>query len=148
MLAIAEQIDEIGYHSLEAWGAEQLLILAFVSSKARSLGSSTPVPGRDRKTPPPDVTGADKIFLGYKHYPDDVVREFCLRAVDNGISIIRIFDALNDVRNMETAIKASKEAGAHVQGTISYTISPVHDIDSYVKLAKDLKELWFRFDLH
>jgi oxaloacetate decarboxylase alpha subunit len=80
-------------------------------------------------------------ILGYRHYPDDVVSEFCKRAVDNGISIVRIFDALNDIRNMELAIKASKEAGAHVQGAISYTVSPVHDIDSYVKLAKNLAQL-------
>ena len=80
-------------------------------------------------------------LLGYRHYPDDVVRAFCFKAKENGITIFRIFDALNDPRNMETAIKACKEAGAHVQGTICYTISPVHNIDSYVELAKQLKEM-------
>lgn len=139
MLAIAEQIDEIGFHSLEAWGG------ATFDSCLRFLKEDPWVRLRRlkaviRKTPLQMLLRGQNI-LGYKHYPDDVVREFCFRAVENGISIIRIFDALNDVRNMETAIKASKEAGAHVQGAISYTISPVHNIDSYVKLAKALKEL-------
>ncbi len=139
MMAIAEAIDEIGYHSLEAWGGATFdTCLRFLKEypwvRLRQLKAVI------KKTPLQMLLRGQNI-LGYKHYPDDVVREFCLRAVENGISIIRIFDALNDVRNMETAIKASKEAGAHVQGGISYTISPVHDIDSYVKLAKDLKEL-------
>jgi len=139
MLKVAEQIDEIGYHSLEAWGG------ATFDSCLRFLKEDPWVRLRRlkaviKKTPLQMLLRGQNI-LGYKHYPDDVVREFCLRAVDNGISIIRIFDALNDVRNMETAIRASKEAGAHVQGTISYTISPVHNIDSYIKLAKELKAL-------
>jgi oxaloacetate decarboxylase alpha subunit len=139
MMAVAEAIDEIGYHSLEAWGG------ATFDSCLRFLNEDPWVRLRRlkaviRKTPLQMLLRGQNI-LGYKHYPDDVVREFCKRAVDNGIGIIRIFDAVNDVRNMETAIKASKEAGAHVQGTVVYTISPVHNIEAYVKLAKELKEL-------
>lgn len=139
MMAVAEAIDEVGYHSLEAWGG------ATFDSCLRFLKEDPWVRLRRlkaviRKTPLQMLLRGQNI-LGYKHYPDDVVREFCKRAVDNGIGIIRVFDAVNDIRNMETAIKASKEAGAHVQGTVVYTISPVHNIEAYVKLAKELKEL-------
>jgi oxaloacetate decarboxylase alpha subunit len=139
MMAIAEAIDEVGFHSLEAWGG------ATFDSCLRFLKEDPWVRLRKlraviRKTPLQMLLRGQNI-LGYRHYPDDVVSEFCKRAVDNGISIIRIFDALNDIRNMELAIKVSKEAGAHVQGAISYTVSPVHDIDAYVKLAKELAQL-------
>lgn len=138
-MAIAEAIDEVGFHSLEAWGG------ATFDSCLRFLKEDPWVRLRKlkaviRKTPLQMLLRGQNI-LGYRHYPDDVVSEFCKRAVDNGISIVRIFDALNDIRNMELAIKVSKEAGAHVQGAISYTVSPVHDIDSYVKLAKNLAQL-------
>lgn len=139
MMAVAEAIDEVGYHSLEAWGG------ATFDSCLRFLKEDPWVRLRRlraviRKTPLQMLLRGQNI-LGYHHYPDEVVREFCHRAVDNGVGIIRVFDAVNDIRNMEVAIKASKEAGAHVQGTVVYTISPVHDIDAYVKLAKGLKEL-------
>lgn len=139
MMAVAEAIDEIGYYSLEAWGG------ATFDSCLRFLKEDPWVRLRRlkaviRKTPLQMLLRGQNI-LGYRHYPDDVVKEFCKRAVDNGIGIIRIFDAVNDVRNMEVAIKASKEAGAHVQGTVVYTISPVHNIEAYIKLAKELKEL-------
>lgn len=139
MMAVAEALDEVGYHSLEAWGG------ATFDSCLRFLKEDPWVRLRRlkavlRKTPLQMLLRGQNI-LGYRHYPDEVVREFCKRAVDNGISIIRVFDALNDTRNMEMAIRASKDAGAHVQGTVVYTISPVHNIDAYVKLGKDLKEL-------
>lgn len=138
-MAVAEAVDEVGFHSLEAWGG------ATFDSCLRFLKEDPWVRLRKlkaviRKTPLQMLLRGQNI-LGYRHYPDDVVSEFCKRAVDNGISIIRIFDALNDIRNMELSIKVSKEAGAHVQGTISYTVSPVHDIDSYVKLANSLAQL-------
>lgn len=138
MMAVAEQIDEVGYHSLEAWGGATFdTCLRFLKEdpwvRLRRLRAVI------RKTPLQMLLRGQNI-LGYRHYPDDVVREFCLRAVDNGIGIVRIFDALNDIRNMEVAIQASKEAGAHVQGTIVYTISPVHDLAAYVSLGKGLKE--------
>ena len=75
-------------------------------------------------------------LLGYKHYPDDVVRKFVELSVKNGIDIIRIFDALNDVRNIRVAVEETVKHGAHASGAISYTTSPVHNLESYVKLAK------------
>jgi oxaloacetate decarboxylase alpha subunit len=80
-------------------------------------------------------------ILGYKHYSDDVVKKFVEKAVSNGIDIIRIFDALNDMENLEVAMKATKEMGAHAQGTISYTISPVHNTEHFIKVAKTLKDM-------
>ena len=80
-------------------------------------------------------------LLGYKHYADDVVEYFVQKAIANGIDIIRIFDALNDVRNIETAIKACKKEGGHAQGTVCYTISPVHNLELFVKDAKTLVEM-------
>ena len=80
-------------------------------------------------------------ILGYKHYPDDVVEEFVKKAIENGIDIVRIFDALNDLRNLETSIKAVKKYGGHAQGAISYTVSPVHNNVYYVNLAKDMVDM-------
>ena len=80
-------------------------------------------------------------ILGYKHYPDDVVEEFVKKSVYNGIDIIRIFDALNDLRNIDVALNATKKAGAHAQGAISYTISPVHTTETYVNLAKNIRDM-------
>lgn len=139
MMAVAEAIDDVGFHSLEAWGG------ATFDSCLRFLKEDPWVRLRRlraviKKTPLQMLLRGQNL-LGYHHYPDDLVREFCFRAVENGISIMRIFDALNDLRNMEVAIKASKEAGAHVQGSISYTISPVHNMEMFVQLAKELEEL-------
>ncbi len=139
MLKVAAAIDEIGFHSLEAWGGATFdTALRFLNedpwTRLRLLR------GTIQKTPLQMLLRGQNL-LGYRHYPDDVVRAFCFKAKENGITIFRIFDALNDPRNMETAIKACKEAGAHVQGAICYTISPVHNIDSYVELAKQLKEM-------
>lgn len=139
MMAVAEAMDEIGFHSLEAWGGATFdSCLRFLKEdpwiRLRRLKAVI------QKTPLQMLLRGQNV-LGYRHYPDEVVREFCRRAVDNGISIIRVFDALNDIRNMEVAIEASKEAGAHVQGTVVYTISPVHNIDAYIKLAKELAQL-------
>ena len=78
-------------------------------------------------------------MLGYRHYADDVVEYFVQKSVDNGIDIIRIFDALNDIRNLETAIKATKKEKAHMQAAISYTTSPVHNVDYFVNYAKQLE---------
>ncbi len=81
-------------------------------------------------------------LVGYKHYPDDVVRNFVEKSYENGIDVFRIFDALNDIRNMELSIKVAKEQGAHVQGTISYTTSPFHTLEKYVEFAKELESTW------
>ncbi len=139
MMDVAEAIDQIGYHSLEAWGGATFdTCLRFLNEdpwvRLRRLKAVI------KKTPLQMLLRGQNI-LGYRHYPDDVLRAFCYKAKANGIDIFRIFDALNDPRNMEMAIKACKEAGAHVQGGICYTISPVHNIDSYIKLAKELKEM-------
>ncbi|NLY90417.1 MAG: oxaloacetate decarboxylase subunit alpha [Firmicutes bacterium] len=139
MMEVAEAIDQIGFHSLEAWGGATFdTCLRFLNEdpwvRLRRLKAVI------KKTPLQMLLRGQNL-LGYRHYPDDVLRAFCYKARENGIDIFRIFDALNDPRNMEMAIKACKEAGAHVQGAISYTISPVHNIDSYVKLAKELKEM-------
>ena len=80
-------------------------------------------------------------LLGYKHYPDDVVRLFVKKSVENGIDIIRIFDALNDVRNIEVAVDETLKNGAIASGTICYTLSPIHNLESYVKLAKQIESL-------
>ena len=80
-------------------------------------------------------------ILGYKHYADDVVDAFCRKSIENGIDIIRIFDALNDVRNLEQAIKSTKKYGGIVEATLSYTISPIHNEDYFVKLAKELEQM-------
>lgn len=80
-------------------------------------------------------------ILGYKHYADDVVEQFCRKAIENGIDVIRIFDALNDIRNLESAIKFTKKYGGHCEPALSYTISPVHNEDYFVKLAKELVQM-------
>jgi len=139
MTAVAEAVDEIGYHSLECWGGATFdSALRFLQEdpwfRLRRLRAVI------RKTPLQMLLRGQNI-LGYRHYPDDVVQEFCHRAVTNGIGIVRVFDALNDIRNMETAVKASKEAGAHVQGTVVYTTSPVHDVDSFLHTARGLVEM-------
>jgi oxaloacetate decarboxylase alpha subunit len=139
MMAVAEAIDEVGFHSLEAWGGATFdTCLRFLKEdpwvRLRRLKAVI------QKTPLQMLLRGQNI-LGYRHYPDDVLRAFCYKAKENGIDIFRIFDALNDLRNMETAIKACKETGAHVQGSISYTLSPVHSVDAFVKLAKEMKDL-------
>jgi len=139
MLPIVDVIDEVGYHSIEMWGG------ATFDSALRFLHEDPwerlrKIRKRAKKTKLQMLLRGQNL-LGYKHYPDDVVTEFVKRSVANGMDIIRIFDALNDVRNLETAVRATKDAGGHAQGTIVYTISPVHTLDAYVKTAKELVEL-------
>ncbi len=139
MIPVAELIDNVGYHSLEVWGG------ATFDSCIRYLNEDPWIRLRTlrkhfKKTKLQMLLRGQNL-VGYRHYPDDVVEAFVKKAVDNGLDIIRIFDALNDTRNMEFSMKVAKEAGAHVQGAISYTISPVHNIDFYLKMAKELEEL-------
>lgn len=136
MIPVLEQLDDIGFHALEAWGGATFdACLRFLNEdpweRLRTLKKYCP------KTPLQMLLRGQNI-LGYNHYADDVVQEFIKRSVDNGMGIMRIFDALNDVRNLETSIRTAKAAGAHVQGAIVYTISPHHTRESFVKLAKDL----------
>lgn len=138
MIPLLEQLDDAGYFSLEAWGGATFdSCLRFLNEdpweRLRQLRKYL------KKTPIQMLLRGQNV-LGYNHYADDVVIEFVKRAVDNGVSVIRIFDALNDVRNMEVSIKAAKEAGAHVQGAFVYTISPYHDNQSFLNVAKDLVE--------
>ncbi len=139
MLPALEQLDAIGFHSLECWGG------ATFDSCLRFLGEDPWERLRTLKKHMPN-TPLQMLFrgqnmLGYRHYADDVVEYFVQKSVANGINIIRIFDALNDIRNLETSIKAArKEAGAHVQVAVSYTTSPVHNIEYFVKYAKALEE--------
>ena len=136
MYPVAQMLDQIGYHSLEMWGG------ATFDSAMRFLGEDPwerlrKLKQAIRKTPLQMLLRGQNI-LGYKHYPDDVVVEFVKRSVGNGIDVVRIFDALNDLRNLEVAVKATKQEGAHAQIAVSYTISPVHNTAYYVKLAGDI----------
>lgn len=139
MVPILEKLDSVGYYSLEMWGG------ATFDTCMRYLNEDPwerlwTIRKHVKKTKLQMLLRGQNI-LGYRNYPDDVVEEFVKRMVEGGIDIVRIFDALNDVRNMETAIRATKAAGAHAQGTVVYTISPVHDIPLYVRIAKELVEL-------
>lgn len=139
MLPILEKLDKVGYFSLEAWGGATFdACLRFLNEdpwdrlrKIRSAVKNTKL----------QMLLRGQNLLGYKHYADDVVEYFVQKAVANGMDIIRIFDALNDPRNIETAIKACKKEGGHAQGCFSYTISPVHSPELFVKDSKQLVEM-------
>ncbi len=137
ILPIVEKLDKVGYHSLEAWGGATFdACLRFLNEDPWERLRK--IKDKAKKTPLQMLFRGQNI-LGYKHYADDVVDYFVKKSVDNGIDIIRIFDALNDVRNLQAAIKAANKAKAHVQATLCYTISPVHNIESFTKLAKELE---------
>ena len=130
MVPVLREMDSIGYYALEAWGGATFdACLRFLDEdpweRLRTIKKYV------TKTPLQMLLRGQNI-LGYNHYSDDVVREFVFRSVDNGIDIIRIFDALNDVRNLECAMKATKDAGAHAQGAIVYTISPYHKNEDFL----------------
>jgi oxaloacetate decarboxylase alpha subunit len=138
MLPIAEKLDQIGYWSMESWGG------ATFDSCIRFLGEDPWDRIREIKKAMPN-TPQQMLFrgqniLGYRHYADDVVEKFVERAAINGIDVFRVFDAMNDMRNLETALRAVKQVGKHAQGTISYTVSPVHTIDLWVDLARQLED--------
>lgn len=139
MIPVLEQLDNAGYWALEAWGG------ATFDSCLRFLGEDPwerlRILKRHLKKTPIQMLLRGQNVLGYNHYADDVVTEFINRAVDNGVGIIRIFDALNDTRNLEVAMKAAKRAGAHVQGAFVYTISPYHNVESFLKVARELVQL-------
>ena len=139
MLPACPMLDSIGYWSLECWGGATFdACLRFLKEdpweRLSKLKAALP-------TTPLQMLLRGQNLLGYRHYSDDVVRAFIKRAAENGMDVFRIFDALNDVRNLTTAIEAAKESGKHAQGTICYTTSPVHDAASFVRLAKDLAAL-------
>ncbi len=139
MLPIAEKLDQIGYWSLETWGG------ATFDSCIRYLGEDPWERLRLLKAAMPN-TPQQMLFrgqniLGYRHYADDVVQKFVERCAVNGIDVFRIFDAMNDVRNLETAVKATLAVDRHAQGTISYTVSPVHDLEYWLNLGRQLEEM-------
>ena len=139
MLPVLEKIDNAGYHAVEAWGGATFdSCLRFLHEdpwqRLRLLKKNLP------HTPIQMLLRGQNV-LGYTNLADDVVPEFVKRSVDNGVSIIRIFDALNDTRNLETAMRATKEAGGHAQGCIVYTISPYHKDADFVKLGKELVQM-------
>jgi oxaloacetate decarboxylase alpha subunit len=135
MLPIVEKMDKVGYHSLEAWGGATFdACLRFLNEDPWERLRKIKDKAKNTKL---QMLFRGQNILGYRHYADDVVEYFVQKSIANGIDIIRIFDALNDVRNLQTAINATKKEGGHVQAAISYTISPVHNIEYFVKLAKE-----------
>lgn len=139
ILPICDKLDKVGFHSLEVWGG------ATFDSCIRFLNEDPWQRLRDLRKALPNtklqMLLRGQNLLGYRHYADDVVDKFVELAAKNGIDIFRIFDALNDIRNMERAIYAVKKTGKHAQGAISYTDTPVHTIESFVKLAVELEKL-------
>ncbi len=139
MLPIAEQLDKIGYWSMESWGG------ATFDACIRYLGEDPWDRIRQLKKAMPN-TPQQMLFrgqniLGYRHYADDVVTKFVERAAINGIDVFRVFDAMNDMRNLRTALNAVKNVGKHAQGTISYTVSPVHTLQLWVDLGRQLEDM-------
>ncbi len=137
--AILGELDKAGYYSLECWGG------ATFDSCLRYLGEDPWERLRTIKAACPNtklqMLLRGQNLLGYKHYPDDVVRKFVAKSVENGIDIIRIFDALNDLRNVEVAVDQTLKSGAIASGTICYTTSPIHNIENYVKVAEGYAKL-------
>ena len=135
ILDIIDVIDSAGYYSLEVWGGATFdVCLRFL--RENPWERLRQIKARAKKTPLQMLLRGQNV-LGYKHYPDDLLDRFIALACENGVDIFRIFDALNDTRNLEQAIKSVKRHGGHAQGTISYTISPVHTVDEYVRIAKE-----------
>lgn len=139
MLPIAQQLDQIGYWSLETWGG------ATFDACIRFLGEDPWERLRELKKAMPKTRQQMLLrgqnLLGYRHYADDVVDKFVERAVANGMDVFRVFDAMNDPRNLMQAMKAVKKQGAHAQGTLSYTTSHVHTMDNWVSLAKEIEDI-------
>jgi oxaloacetate decarboxylase alpha subunit len=139
MLPIADKLDRVGFWSLETWGG------ATFDACIRFLGEDPWERLRQLKQALPN-TRQQMLFraqniLGYRHYADDVVKAFVERAAENGMDVFRIFDAMNDIRNFKTAIKTTVAAGKHAQGTLSYTVSPVHNLDYWLDMARRLEDL-------
>ena len=139
MLPIAAKLDEVGFWSLESWGGATFdACIRYLGEdpweRIRALKAAMP------KTPQQMLFRGQNI-LGYRHYADDVVTKFVERCAVNGVDVFRVFDAMNDMRNLETAIKAVLKMDRHAQGTISYTVSPVHTIDLWVDLSKRIEDM-------
>jgi oxaloacetate decarboxylase alpha subunit len=139
MLPIAEKLDQVGYWSLETWGG------ATFDACIRYLGEDPWERIRALKKAMPKTKQQMLLrgqnLLGYRHYADDVVEKFIERAHTNGVDVFRIFDAMNDIRNLQTAVKATIKQGAHAQGTLSYTVSPVHNLQTWLDMAARLQDM-------
>ena len=139
MLPIADKLDKIGFWSLETWGG------ATFDSCIRYLGEDPWHRIRELKKAMPNTRQQMLLrgqnLLGYRHYADDVVTKFVERAHTSGVDVFRIFDAMNDVRNLDTAVKSVLKVGGHAQGTISYTTSPVHNLQMWLDMAKRLEDM-------
>jgi oxaloacetate decarboxylase alpha subunit len=139
MLPIASKLDQVGFWSVESWGG------ATFDACIRYLGEDPWHRIRELKKAMPNTRQQMLLrgqnLLGYRHYADDVVEKFVERAAFNGVDVFRVFDAMNDPRNLQTALKAVKQLGKHAQGTISYTTSPVHTLEMWVDLAKQIEDM-------
>lgn len=139
MLPICDKLDQVGYWSLEVWGGATFdACIRFLKEdpweRLRKLKAALPNTRLQ-------MLLRGQNLLGYRHYSDDVVKAFVAKAAVNGIDVFRIFDAMNDVRNLRVSIEAVKAAGKHAQGTLSYTVSPVHTVEAYVKQAKAMQAM-------
>ena len=139
MLPIADKLDQVGFWSLESWGG------ATFDACIRYLGEDPWERIRRFKEAMPN-TPQQMLFrgqniLGYRHYADDIVDKFVERAATNGVDVFRVFDAINDMRNLETAITSVRKHDKHAQGTMSYTISPVYTIDSWLDMARAIESM-------
>ncbi|MDX9870861.1 MAG: oxaloacetate decarboxylase subunit alpha [Clostridia bacterium] len=139
MIPIAAKMDEVGFHSMEVWGGATFdTCMRFLNEdpwerldKLRKVIKKTKL----------QMLLRGQNLVGYKHYADDVVEDFVKKTVAHGMDIFRIFDAMNDVRNLQKAVEVAKKEGAHVQATFSYTISPVHDLNYYLNMARQLADI-------
>ncbi len=139
ILSIASDLDKVGYHALEVWGGATFdSCLRFLNEdpweRLRLIRKACP----NTKL---QMLFRGQNILGYRHYSDDLVEKFVQKSLENGIDIIRVFDALNDVRNLKSAVDACKKYGGHCQIALSYTTSPVHTIDYYIELAKEVEKM-------
>ena len=139
VLSVAKEIDEAGFYALEVWGGATFdSCIRFLNEdpwerlrKVRAVCKHTKL----------QMLFRGQNILGYRHYSDDVVDMFVKKSIENGIDIIRVFDALNDIRNLKQAVISTKKYGGHCQIALSYTTSPVHTVEYYVELAKQIEEL-------
>ena len=139
MLPIAEKLDQVGFWSIESWGGATFdACIRFLGEdpweRIRRLKAAMP-------NTPQQMLFRGQNILGYRHYADDLVEKFVERCAANGVDVFRIFDALNDVRNLKTAVKATLAVGKHAQGTISYTVSDVHTVDLWVDMGKRIEDM-------
>ena len=139
MLPIIEKLDNVGYHSLEMWGGATFdAALRFLNEDPWERLREIKKRVKNTKL---QMLLRGQNLLGYRNYPDDIVERFVKKSIQNGIDIVRIFDALNDVRNLQTACEATKKYGGHAQLAMSYTISPVHTIEYFKNLALEMQEI-------